>query len=87
MGGVPRKLPPFLHRETSRHGRVNWYFRRGKGRRIRIAGEFGSVEFWAAFEAASKGARPQRREHTPGSFSWALAAYWRPISSLRDGSP
>jgi len=64
MPDVPRKLPPFLHRETNRHGNPVWYFRRGKGRRIRIRGEFGSVEFWAAYEAAAKGARPQRREHS-----------------------
>ena len=30
MTDVPRKLPPFLHRETTRHGRSVWYFRRGK---------------------------------------------------------
>jgi hypothetical protein len=73
--GVPRKLPPFLHRETNRHGNPVWYLRRGKGRRIRIRGEFGSVDFWAGYEAAAKGAKPQRREHAPGSFAWALAAY------------
>ena len=45
MDSMPRPLPPFLHREITRHGRPVWYFRRGKGRRIRIPGEFGSVEF------------------------------------------
>jgi hypothetical protein len=75
MGGLPRKLPPFLHPETSRHGRAIWYFRRGKGRRVRLPDEFGPVEFWGAYEAATKGARPQRAEHAPGSFAWALAAY------------
>ena len=47
MVGAPRKLPPFLHRGTNRHGNSVWYFSRGKGRQIRIRGEFGSVEFWA----------------------------------------
>ncbi len=75
MTDVPRKLPPFLHRETTRHGRSVWYFRRGKGRRVRLVNEFGSVEFWAAYEAAAKGARPRRHGHTPGTFAWALAAY------------
>jgi integrase len=75
MGGVPRKLPPFLHRETTRHRRPVWYFRRGKGARVRLPDEFGSVEFWAAYEAAAKGARPRRHGHAPGTFAWGVAAY------------
>ena len=47
--------------------------------------EFGSVEFWAAYEEAAKGARPQRQGHAQGSFARALAAYkqsqaWRTLS-------
>jgi ribosomal protein L34 len=85
MTDMPRKLPPFLHRETTRHGRSVWYFRRGKGVRVRLPGDFGSVEFWSAYEAAAKGARPQRQEHAPGSFAWTLAAYrqsqaWKALS-------
>jgi hypothetical protein len=76
IGAMPRKLPKFLHREITRHGRAIWYFRRGKGQRIRIPAEFGSVEFWAAYEAAAKGARPAREGHTPGTFSAALRAYY-----------
>ena len=76
IGAMPRKLPKFLHREITRHGRAIWYFRRGKGRRVRIPGEFGSVEFWAAYEAAANGARPAREGHTPGTFSAALRAYY-----------
>jgi integrase len=75
VSAMPRKLPPFLHRETSRHGRAIWYFRRGKATRVRLPDEFGSVEFWAAYEAAAKGARPQRQGHAPGTFAWALAVY------------
>jgi site-specific recombinase XerD len=72
---MPRKLPPFLHRETSRHGRAIWYFRRGKATRVRLPDEFGSVEFWSAYEAAANGARPQRQGHAQGTFAWALAVY------------
>jgi integrase len=85
MPGV-RKLPPFLHREMSRHGRAIWYFRRGKGARVRLPEEFGSVEFWSAYEAAAKGDRPKRQGHAPGSFAWTLAAYkqsqtWNALSA------
>jgi hypothetical protein len=45
MESMPRPRPPFLHREITRHGVVTWYFRLGKGPRIRIRGEFGSAEF------------------------------------------
>jgi integrase len=69
-----RKLP-FLHREITRHLRPVWYFRRGKGPRIRMPGEFGSVEFNAAYDAALLGARADRREHAQGTFAWGLALY------------
>ena len=55
---MPRKLPPFLHREITRHKRPVWYFRRGKGPRVRIPGEFNSVEFLAAYDAALNGRPP-----------------------------
>jgi integrase len=72
---MPRKLPPFLHREITRHKQPVWYFRRGKGPRIRIPGEFNSAEFNVAYDAALKGARPAHRGHAHGTFAWALALY------------
>jgi integrase len=73
---MPRKLPPFLHREITRHKQPVWYFRRGKGARVRMPGEFGSVEFNAAYDAALKGARPARPGHAEGTYSAALRAYY-----------
>jgi len=73
---MPRKLPPFLHREITRHGRPVWYFRRGKGVRIRMPGEFNSIEFFAAYDAALKGARPARSGHAEGTYSAALRSYY-----------
>ena len=72
---MPRKLPPFLHREITRHKRPVWYFRRGKGARIRLPGEFNSIEFLAAYDAALMGTRPARRGHAQGTFAWGLALY------------
>jgi integrase len=72
---MPRKLPPFLHREITRHKRPVWYFRRGKGPRIRMPGEFNSAEFNVAYDAALKGARPARLGHSQGTFSWGLTLY------------
>jgi integrase len=85
IGAVPRPLPPFLHREITRHKRPVWYFRRGKGRRIRIPGEFGSAEFNAAYDAALNGVRPKRAGPAQGTFAAALRLYkqsqaWRAMS-------
>jgi integrase len=82
---MPKKPPPFLHREVTQYGRTCWYFRRGHGPRTRLPDESGSVEFWSAYEAAANGARPQRQGHARGSFAWALSLYrqsqaWRVLS-------
>lgn len=52
MLDMPRPRPPLLQRETSRHGRTVWYVRKGDGPRFRVAGEFGTPEFQAAYKAA-----------------------------------
>ena len=44
---MPRPRPPHLHRETTRHGKHAWYVRIGKGKRVRIDGDYGSPEFTA----------------------------------------
>jgi site-specific recombinase XerD len=75
MAAMPRKLPPFLHREITRHRKPVWYFRRGKGPRIRLPGEFNSVEFNVAYDAALNGARPAHPGHAQGTFSWGLSLY------------
>lgn len=55
MNEMPRKLPPFVVQERSRHGRARFYFRRGKGKRVRLPDDLQSDEFKAAFEAALSG--------------------------------
>jgi hypothetical protein len=52
---MPKPRPPYLHRETNRHGRVCWYFRRDKGPRIRISAAFGTPEFNREYAAALAG--------------------------------
>jgi hypothetical protein len=70
---MPPKLPPFLHREISRHGKVVWYVRKGKGRRVRLPGEYGSAQFLAAYDAALEGPKAARKSPPAGTFAWALA--------------
>lgn len=70
----PKPLPEFLHHEKTRHGKWVWYVRIGKGARTRLRSEFGSVEFWAEYEAAIGGlAKPNKP--SSGTFAWGLALY------------
>ena len=72
---MPRSRPPFLLREVTRHGKVKWYVRVGRGPRIRVAA-FGTPEFDAEYEAALSG-EPKRTKGAPaaGSLSWLIARY------------
>jgi integrase len=76
---MPRKLPPFVYRETTRHGRAVYYFRsaHGRGDRIRLP-DYGSPEFDAAYLAALTGATPEasaRKPADPRSLGWLIARY------------
>lgn len=73
---MPRPRLPYLQRETSRHGRVMWFVRRGAGPRTRIQGEYGSPEFMRAYQAAVTGeALPVAKKVSSGSLEWLLSAY------------
>jgi hypothetical protein len=75
MEAMPRSRPPFLLREVTRHGKVKWYVRVGKGPRIRMPA-YGTLEFDAEYEAAISG-KPKRIRDAPaaGSLSWLIARY------------
>jgi integrase len=74
---MPRKLPPYVIRERSRHGRVVFYFRVGKGPRVRLP-DLGTPEFEQAYQAARQAAAPpqppQQRQET---LAWLIARYER----------
>lgn len=76
MHDMPRPRLPYLACERNRHGTLVWYFRRGKGARIRLRGDYGSVEFREAYEAALVGngiKHPTRAKS--GSLAWLVAQY------------
>lgn len=86
---MPRKLPQYVYRETTRHGKPVWYFRRGKGKRIRLPAH-GSLRFQDAYHGALAGLvadQPKKEASGPaGTFSWLLARY-RESGTYRDLSP
>lgn len=84
---MPRPRPPHLHRETTRHGKITWCVRIGKGRRTRLRAVYGTPEFDAAYTAAVSGAPVAGREKAPsGTLEWLIERYrdssaWRAFSA------
>lgn len=76
MTDMPRPRPLQLHKEINRHGNAVWYFREGKGPRIRIKGVYGIPEFDAAYQDALKGESPLASAKTSkGSLQWLWGLY------------
>ncbi|QKC65911.1 integrase [Mesorhizobium loti] len=77
MRSMPRPRKPYVHKETTRHGKTVWYFRRGKEARIRLPGVFGSKEFSAAYDQAAAGKPIEKRATAPqSSMRWLVDRYY-----------
>lgn len=76
MLAMPRPRKPFTHREVTRHGKPVWYFRQGKGPRIRLPGAFGSREFNRAYQAALAGEPVERTRAHKVTFRWLVDEYY-----------
>lgn len=78
---MPKRRPPHLVRERTRHGKIIWYVRIGHGPRFRIEGTYGTQEFVNNYTIALKEAQNgstktmRRRKLTEGSFDWLLHQY------------
>jgi integrase len=73
---MPRPRPPHLHRQVTRHGKVVWYVRVGKGPRARLRSDFGTPEFDGEYQAAISGApRPKRGSPATGTLAWLVERY------------
>lgn len=74
--GVTSIKLPYIHRFRDRHGKIRFYFRRGR-QRAKIPGHPGSREFMAAYQAALSGAPPPigADRTAPGTMA-ALVASW-----------
>ena len=75
---MPRPRPPYLHRETTRHGKTAWYVRVYPGPRVRLRAAFGTPEFNAEYQAAITGEiKPitNKRDGKPGTLAWLVARY------------
>ncbi|GEP08570.1 integrase [Methylobacterium gnaphalii] len=75
---MPRRRPPHLQKETTRHGSTVWYVRRGTGPRIRLRDPYGTKAFWQAYEDALKGRAPNSattKGVAAGTVAWVVDAY------------
>lgn len=72
------RLPPNVTRERNRHGKPVFYYRVGKGPRIRLP-DYGTEAFAEAYQAALAGQPVQRtrggRIATTGTLRWLIAEY------------
>lgn len=76
MLDMPRNLPPHLHREITRHGKIVYYVRKDKAKRTRIKAEFGTAEFDAAYKAAITGElAPDAGPAAKGTLQWLVDGY------------
>lgn len=73
---MPRKLPLYVSREKTRHGKWVYYFRIGKGERLRLP-DYGSPEFDAAYRSALTGTPIVRKQAQPAlkSLKWLVERY------------
>lgn len=75
-GDMPRRRPPHLCCEKTRHGRMVWYVRVGQGPRVRMREAYGSEGFWRDYRLAVDG-KPVAKQAGPaaGTLAWLVARY------------
>ncbi len=73
------RLPPFVTKERTRHGKIIYYFRKGHGRRIRLPYPHEST-FIPAYMSALTGSTPKREyinspRKKPTTLKWLISEY------------
>lgn len=76
IADMPRRLPTYVYREPSRHGRQRYYFRKGKGARIRLP-DIDDPAFGPSYAAAVAGspAAKAATKSAVGTLEWLIARY------------
>jgi integrase len=79
MDDMPRPRPPFLLRQVTQHGKVVWYVRKGKGKRIRVPAP-GTEGFDRAYQAAVAADAISREggaagSRAAGTLAWLVTRY------------
>lgn len=75
MNAMPKKIPQFVYREISRHGKSVYYFRRGKGIRTRLP-DLNATDFDEKYhDALVANAPPKKVVSGAGSLKWLIDRY------------
>jgi integrase len=76
MSDMPRPRPPYLHKETNRHGSIVWYVHMKGSPRARLRAAYGTKEFWAEYQAAMQGQpAPEKSGSRSGTLRWLSDEY------------
>lgn len=71
---MPRPLPPYVQRHRDRHGKVRFYFRRGKGRFIRLPDPT-DKDFHAVYAQCLASGHRRPQDAPSGSLAWLIDRY------------
>jgi integrase len=72
---MPKPLPKYVNRQRTRHGKVVFYFRKGKGAYVRLP-DLADPAFEPAYAAALAGiSLPPPPKASPETLAWLIAAY------------
>lgn len=81
MRPMPRPRKPYVQRETTRHGKTVWYFRKGDGPRRRLRGDYESPEWLSDYEAALQGEAPAPAiRQSAGTLAWLIDRYMESLA-------
>ncbi len=76
---MPKKIPPYVSKERSRHGQVRYYFRRKHGKRIRLPDLYDKAfdeAYMRALKWGAKKPKPESEKPTKSnSLRWLLMQY------------
>lgn len=74
---MPKKIPPYVSKERSRHGQVRYYFRRKHGKRIRLPDLYDKAFDEAYMRALKWGAKKPAKAAPVDSRSleWLIRQY------------
>lgn len=73
--GMAKPRAPHIERFKTRHGKLIWYFRVGKGPRSPLPGLYGSEEFWKAYHAALQEHQAKPVEPVSKTLGWLLKQF------------
>lgn len=76
IAAMPKARYPHLERYKTRHEKFKWYFRLGKGPRIRLPDDYGSKAFVKAYgEALANATKQQQQKPLGHTLGWLIAQY------------